>query len=557
MKKIIRIFKIILTIMPLPIGALVSKIYTGNLPLGLQLYILNSKYSKNKKCIKSKNINILITPIWGFSESTLAVESILSIALKNKGANVEFLACGGSLKYCMWDSEEYLSGNVNLYRKIRRKVRCLECTAIISSNSKAALGKETVKLIDYKFKPNMHTDKKPYDLNHEHSKSSTIRKLLVGELSDSTKGEIVYQNFYSSYVNYRAKLLKVFEHKRPDRIIMTHGIYLEHGTIIDLCNDYSIPVYVYGLQYRKSTISIVKGDTYHRALQGMDRELWDVHISDSKKRKLFGYIGSKLSGGRDVVNYHPNPIISKKDIISTLDLDIEKPITTLFTNVLWDANIYYSSNIFKGMLDAIYHVILYFYTDNDRQLIVRIHPAESKGGFSTNLTLQSVIKEKFPDLPNNIKIVAPESDISSYVLAEISNLNIIYASNIGTELCALGHKVMALGEAYCRGRGFTIDPASQDQVWEILKTVDKDMKPSDADKELAIRFAYFWFFKLMIDFDFFDYSVELTREITLKSGKLDLLLGTGKVVNENLTEITNAIIEGRDFKFNRFNMEKD
>ena len=288
----------------------------------------------------------------------------------------------------------------------------------------------------------------------------------------------------------------------------------------------------------------------------MDRDLWDICIDDSKKKQLFGYIGSKLSGGRDIVNYHPNPIVGKQDIISKLNLNIEKPIITLFTNVLWDANIYYSSNIFEGMLDAIYHVILYFYTDNERQLIIRVHPAESKGGFSTNLTLQSVIEEKFPDLPNNIQIVPAESDISSYVLAEISDLNIIYASNIGTELCALGHKVMVLGEAYCRGRGFTVDPDSQDQVWEFLNTVDKDMKPSDTDKELAMKFAYFWFFKLMIDFNFFDYSVELTREMKFKPDKLNLLLESGEVVNDNLREITNAIIEGRDFKFNKFNMEE-
>jgi hypothetical protein len=170
--------------------------------------------------------------------------------------------------------------------------------------------------------------------------------------------------------------------------------------------------------------------------------------------------------------------------------------------------------------------------------------------------LTSVIEEKFPDLPNNIQIVPAESDISSYVLAEISDLNIIYASNIGTELCALGHKVMVLGEAYCRGRGFTVDPDSQDQVWEFLNTVDKDMKPSDTDKELAMKFAYFWFFKLMIDFNFFDYSVELTREMKFKPDKLNLLLESGEVVNDNLREITNAIIEGRDFKFNKFNMEE-
>ena len=145
--------------------------------------------------------------------------------------------------------------------------------------------------------------------------------------------------------------------------------------------------------------------------------------------------------------------------------------------------------------------------------------------------------------------------MGSYTLADLSDLNIIYASNIGIELCALGHRVMVLGEAYCRNRGFTIDSKSQEAVWCKLSKVIKGAKVSKADHELAEKFAYFWFFKAMIHFDFFDYSISNNLLAHFKEEIIRLTNDSGKIKDANLSEIVSAIIDGRNFDYQKFNSD--
>lgn len=555
-----RAVRIMLNFLPLPVAYFLSVCLRLEMPLSVQLYKLSKGEPRTSESeVRSSDevpLKILIAPIFGFSQATLAAESTLARALTEVGASVEFVSCGKGLNHCMWDSVGHLSTTKpGLLERLQRKARCLECTTSIDAVSRAAINKKAL-VLDRSAILSKNEDLDIIAMTKdEHATSSSLRKLLVGEMSGIPNHQVVLENFHRSHEDYKKMLSSLFDRELPNRVIMTHGIYLEHGPILDMCRERSIPVYVYGFSYRKKTISIVKGDTYHRAFLNFAKRRWDHPLSKTQRLELKSYIGSKFSGGRDMVNYHPNPKTDKVAITGELGIDTRKPVISFFTNVTWDANIFYSSNIYDGMLAAIFHTIDYFLTDSSRELIIRVHPAESKGGVDTKLKLKDMIEERYPDLPSHINIIGSESDVGSYALADLSDLNIIYASNIGTELCALGHKVMVLGEAYCRNRGFTIDPNSQEDVWCELSKVVKGAKVSKADHELGEKFAYFWFFKAMIDFDFFDYSISKNSPAHFNEEIIGLTNDSGKIKDANLSEIVSAIIDGRDFDYQKFNSD--
>ena len=442
--------------------------------------------------------------------------------------------------------------------RFKRKVKCLKCANSINPISKGAIYKKALSL-DRRVLSSKKTNDKNLDIiattEDEHATSSSLRKLLVSRISDASNGQAVLENFHRSHEDYKKMLASLFDKELPDRVIMTHGIYLEHGPLIDIFKERSVPVYVYNFQYRKKTICIVNGDTYHRILQGIERKIWDHPLSLGQKCKLLEYVNSKITGSQDIVNYHPNANTSEEKIINALGIEIDKPVVSFFTNVTWDANIYYSSNIYSDMLEAIFHTIEYFLVDASKKLVIRVHPAESKSGFFTAIKLKDLIEGKIPNLPNNIKIISSESDIGSYALANLSDLNIVYASNIGTELCSLGHKVMVIGEAYCRNRGFTIDPSPKNDVWDELSKAKKGAKVSLVNHELAERFAYFWFFKGMIDFNFFDYSISNNSPAHFNDAIINLTNESGEIKDANLSEIVSAIVDGRDFDYQKFNSD--
>lgn len=555
-----RAIRIVLNVFPLPVAYRLSVCLRLEMPLGVQLYKLSKGEPRTRGSeVRSHDkvpLKILIAPIFGFSQATLAAESTLARALTEVGASVEFVSCGKGLNHCMYDSVRHLSTTKpGLLERLQRKSRCLECTTSIDAVSRGAINKKAL-VLDRNAILSKNEDLDIVAMTKdEHATSSCLRKLLVGEISDASNGQVVLENFHKTHQDYKQMLTSLFERELPDRVIMTHGIYLEHGPLLDICRERSIPVYVYTFLYRKKTISIVKGDTYHRALSNISSNRWDYPLSKRQQEELKSYVGSKISGGRDMINYHPNPKTDKVAIADELGIDTRKPVISFFTNVTWDANIFYSSNIYDGMLAAIFHVIDYFLTDTSRQLIIRVHPAESKGGFDTKRKLKDMIEERYPDLPSHINIISSESDVGSYALADLSDLNIIYASNIGTELCALGHKVMVLGEAYCRNRGFTIDPKTQDDVWSELSKVVKGDTISKVDHELGKKFAYFWFFKAMIDFDFFDYSISKNSLAHFNEEIIELTNDFGEIKDANLSEIVSAIIDGRDFDYQKFNRD--
>ena len=81
-------------------------------------------------------------------------------------------------------------------------------------------------------------------------------------------------------------------------------------------------------------------------------------------------------GKNDWIYFHNNPEFDENKFFKKNDIDIEKPIIGLATNVMWDAQIDYPSNFFSNMLDWIFYTIDYFIKNPNLQLIIRVHPAE-------------------------------------------------------------------------------------------------------------------------------------------------------------------------------------
>jgi len=362
----------------------------------------------------------------------------------------------------------------------------------------------------------------------EHAKSTALRVLLRGTLEDNLYCKAVYRRFLVAAILYIETLERAFDDFRPDSILAVHGIYLEHGVLRDLAKRDGIEIVVWGIPYRQGTLIAAVNDTYHRQYMEESNEIWsELKLSENQIKMVQDYVGSKISGGRDIVNYHPNPILDKNKILNSLEFDSKKPLVSIFTNVLWDAQIFYSSNIFDSLLDWINETIAYYIRNPHIQLAVRIHPAESKGGFSTKQPLAEEIRKVFPLLPNNIKIIEPQSDISSIILSDASDLSVVYGSNIALEIALRPNPLVIAGEAYLKGKGFSIDPSSKQDYFKILGDPTSVMANTKDQVASAQRYAYHYYFKRMFSFKSVSIPIsgkKLSREPKLNFNNLDKLM---------------------------------
>ena len=468
---------------------------------------------------KSGGLKITIVPPIGTAIIGLSFDMLWALALGLRGHEVQALYCGRGLPSCEFNGVG--PGSVfdpNLqwaFTKASNAGLCDRCTGNINSIIDAVglpavtlghyISSEQIKELRSLVASIPPEHIRSYVLDRipvgDHAFSSTVRVTLRGtvDLDDPYEMSVYRRQLLSAMVMARAAR-SYLEKERPDRVVCIHGVYLTHGTLVDVCHDMGVSVIVYGIPYRNQTVMMCHNETYHKALVKEPNHLWENNVlTDAHRAALASYMGSKLSGGRDAVNYHPNPILDKKAVLEQIGLDPEKPTIALYTNVIWDAQIYYDFNAFENIFEWVFETIDYIATRPDLQLVIRVHPAETKAGFKTRQPFAEEIEARFPKLPPNVFLVRPESDISSYTLADLSCAALIYGTKMGLELVYRGLPVIVAGETFSRNKGFTYDVESRNEYFDLLDKIPNLAAPPPAWISRVETFAYYLFFQKMMD----------------------------------------------------------
>ena len=490
---------------------------------------------------------ILFCPIFGFADAALSFDVLLTRTITNKNFPVKFLSCESSLKVCMYDECSFISGNKNFFDKYKRKIKCMDCSTRVKRISEFC-NAEIIKLpiLKNNNELDVKSELKNYSSMDYHANNSALRKCLVGSIDFSDETLSINNRFKLECKDYLRKLEILFTKlPLPKAAVMIHGIYLEHGVLLDFFKSKNIPVYVYGFAYRKGTVTIVSGDSYHVSPHNFKEEIWNKEVSIKDSEKLDNYLRSKVSGGRDNINFHPSPITNFQDIKSSLgeNFDSNKTTFLLCTNVIWDAALYYSSEAYPNLLDAIDNVIDLAHKNKNIQIIIRIHPAESRGAFSTAQPILNEIEKKYDHLSDNIFIVNSESNLSTYALGDMCSFILNYASNVGLEFACAGKRVINLGKPYAHNKGFTIDIRSRNQLKEYLFNPTRIPVMTKNEITLAKRFAFFWFFRFMTDIQSLEYDVETVSKINFKNLDSDC---------PNIDLIAKSIISGEHIPYGEF-----
>jgi glycosyltransferase involved in cell wall biosynthesis/peptidoglycan/xylan/chitin deacetylase (PgdA/CDA1 family)/ubiquinone/menaquinone biosynthesis C-methylase UbiE len=224
-----------------------------------------------------------------------------------------------------------------------------------------------------------------------------------------------------------------------------------------------------------------------------------------------------------------------------LQLIDNKPIVTIYGGLPWDGMIYNLDKAFSDMYSAVVWLIEYAIKRDDITLIVRCHPAESV--LPSDLVpfqLKNAIAASFPNLPTNIKIIGPESEVSSYALIELSNINIAYVSTMGLETALMGKKAWVLATPHYSGKGFTEDISSADHLRELLDTNNFDNYLSEEQRNDARTYLHLAYFRHLINMPFLDNH---TSQLYKIDSFTKLLPNGDQVIND----LCNCILERKDF----------
>lgn len=372
----------------------------------------------------------------------------------------------------------------------------------------------------------------------EHAKAGALRYFGSGSLEKEASGPGVLRRYLKASMQSVTVMENLLRSSRFDRAVFHHGIYVPQGPIGDVCRRANVPVINWNLAYRDRSVLFSHGDTYHRSMIGETNELWEqLPFEGADEIELTTYLKSRRSGSNDWISFQSEASASQ-DAFHGLQIDWNRPVVGLLTNVMWDAQLHFEANAFPSMSDWLFSTVDHFLARTDVHLLIRIHPAEVLGTVPSRQKVADLLRDRYGSLPQHISIIEPDDPRNTYLLMERCQAVLVYGTKMAIELPCFGIPTIVAGEAWARNKGFTMDVTSREEYISVLSALP-DIAPLDPDQiRLARQYAHYLFFRRMIPLSF----AEKRDHLTPVAYRIDTLASLMPGADEGLDCICDGII---------------
>lgn len=414
-------------------------------------------------------------------------EAVLAHALQLRGARVRVLGCAGDLEVC---------DHNNCYRA--PPMPCGSCTAYARQGTDAH-GFERAELT-YGPEPGWPeldglTVDELYQVTWDDLPLGRLVEVPSQWFNMTTRVHVDplapenVRRFLRSARRVAAAAARHLDERRPDVVVLLNGMFFFESILWELCRARGIDVITYEAGFIAGTLAFRRNEAacyYDQAAWWDDRRARP--LTDEEAGRLDDLLERRRSGGQTL--YWDDATFG------SLDRGRPGSLAVMFTNLTWDSAVIGRNAAFDSIHDWIAGAISAMEDRPDDELIVRIHPAETKlRGKITREPVADVVAERFPTLPSNVRILASEDTTSSYVLMDQADVGLVYTSTTGMELALSGTPTLVAGTPHYRGKGFTHDATDPADFTARLGALLDDPASGAPDLDLARRYAHLFFFE--------------------------------------------------------------
>jgi hypothetical protein len=458
--------------------------------------------SKDVKIVKKDDgKKILFNLIYGMYGKIIFWECALAKSLQIRGHDVKALVCGTAFNMC---TTEYTIQTVHDETTCRHcnnfSRKFLETIEMPYSIYKEYISEEGTKKIE----------KTVEKLSIEECKKHKYKDIDVGTLSTNAAMRYFKGSLNPNPEEYdrvlRSELInsiiaievaeKVLEKEKPDVLVTRHLGYSSWGSFAEYFIKKGIRVCSPGEGYSPTTLYFDMDDVENDFNKYFKEIRQEQVLDESSEKELDEFIARRFKGKEgDTIDYeftqHETPS-------GMFDFDKFKKTYAIFPNVPWDSSLLNANKSFKDVYEWVSHTIKLFEEKPDHQLIIKIHPSELYVMKSEH-TVLDFINEEFPELPENIKILPPDTSLSPYALFPHIEKGIVYNGTIGLEMILNKIPVVVAGVTHYGEKGFTFDAETKDDYDNLIFS---KMTITPKQQALSKVYAYFYFLKSFIPYDY-------------------------------------------------------
>lgn len=481
---------------------------------------------------------VLVASSVGAHMAANTLDSLLAVALTLRGARVQGLLCDRALPACVACEVSWWPDHEHFAAYGPERTLCGPCFRPANSMW-SRLGLE-MQLIgryasaaerDWAWSLSQRVAENEIDKFEYagvrvgmHARATALRYFAIGNFEHEPDALTVRRRFLAAALFATTALDRLFTQERYDVCVAHHGVYIPQGVLVDLARKHGTRIVTWNIAYRSGSFIFSHDDTYHFTLMQEPTKVWDALPWNPRlQQALDNYMISRAVGSQDWVSYHDGSGQSVSELSSKFGIDFTRPTITAFTNVSWDAQIFYPSQAFPTMLGWLVETVGYFASRPDLQLVIRVHPAEVLNPLKSRERVVDQLANIFPELPSNVFVIPPTESANSYAMARASNAAIIYGTKMGVELAYMGIPTIVAGESWARNKGLTLDANNRNEYFALLDRLPFEQALDEPTKLRASRFAFHFFFRRMVPLDFLTPRKGSWPPFELKVGSLDIL----------------------------------
>ena len=262
----------------------------------------------------------------------------------------------------------------------------------------------------------------------------TVRGLIVGTVHTAKSFEVLLDEY------------------RPDTLVLLNGRFFSHWTAIEMAKKRGVRFVTHERGMRKSTVRFAENYRTHE-LAPM-HELWyrwkDVPLSRSE----VDYVASVLqdrSLGRNYSFLVFSPPVDGEDQPSSLRQFLgfdSRPLVAVF-NSSDDETAAFDDRregAFPNSRDFLPAVLQLARKMPEVQFVIRMHP-NIQSTLGTNEAQLQHAREIRDDAPENVHVIMPSDNLSSYLLIAEADAGVVYGSTVGLEMACAGKPVLCMAQA--------------------------------------------------------------------------------------------------------------
>ncbi|MGE0275327.1 MAG: hypothetical protein AB7G68_02125 [Nitrospiraceae bacterium] len=338
----------------------------------------------------------------------------------------------------------------------------------------------------------------------KYAASTALRQLRTGSLDlSSPHVRSALLPFLRQAIQYAEASGEIVRRFAPQIALSVDPGYTPRGELFDICLASGIDTITWNAAHKNNQLMLKRYSPANRDVHPaslanetwshLQRTTWGRMQASALRRELVDTYGSGEWYSEVGTQFH-TALREADEVRRDLALDPIKKTVVIFPHIFWDGTFFWGTDLFRSYEEWFVETMKVACANQAVNWVVKVHPANTvknvRDGVQAEASELTAMRGIADPLPSHIRIVSPDSPMSTLSLYSVVDYCVTVRGTVGIEAAAFGIPVLTAGTGRYDRLGFTIDSESKAQYLDRLAHIQELPPLSTAQRELAERFAY-------------------------------------------------------------------